>query len=45
MMPRCCMDAWAVVMSDQAIKQATVTRTRTHDRTLERDSRPRSYYL
>jgi hypothetical protein len=26
-MPRCCMDAWAVVMSDQAIKQATHART------------------
>lgn len=37
MMPRCCMDAWAVVMSDQAIKQAT------HARTIERDSRPHSH--
>jgi hypothetical protein len=27
MMPRCCMDAWAVIMSDQAIKRATHART------------------
>ena len=43
MMPRCCMDAWAVVMSDQAIKQA---KPHTHARsgsTLERDSRPCSH--
>ena len=29
MMPRCCMGAWAVVMSDQAIESKQATHTRT----------------
>jgi hypothetical protein len=37
MMPRCCMDAWAVVMSGQSSYQAS--HTRTHAGTIELSSR------